>query len=192
MNEKDKQIVKDSLDVVVSTIPGLNIAWGLSKALYGAGLKLRQKKALEWIEMVKDNPSVFTEAILKNKTFQDGFVYALERYIREKSEEKRKYMKSIFLGFAQATNQTEFEIERILHVLNILNTEDIEVLKDIDVTKDQFHQVYENTKEKNENIYNLVSVGILMSDYQSRIGPIAAPFVKITKFGREFVKYLKE
>ena len=28
-------------DEIASKIPGLNIAWGLSKALHGAGLKLR-------------------------------------------------------------------------------------------------------------------------------------------------------
>lgn len=87
-NEKNKQIIKDSAlviaDQIASTLPGLNIAWNLSKALYGAGLKLREQRALEWVEMVRDHPSAFTELILKDAKFQDGFVYALERYIREK------------------------------------------------------------------------------------------------------------
>ena len=48
MDEQDKQIVKDSLDTLVSAVPGLNVAWGLSKAIYGAGLKLRYARALEW------------------------------------------------------------------------------------------------------------------------------------------------
>lgn len=191
MDKKDKQILKDSLDVVVSAIPGLNVAWGLSKALYGAGLKLRQQRALEWVEMVRDNPSFFTELILRNEDFQDGFVYALERYIREKNEEKRKYMKSIFLGFVGSDTQNNFELERMYHVLSILSHDDLVVLRDVDVNKPDFYQIYEQTKEKNENIYNLVNAGILMSDYQSRIGPIAAPFVKATEFGKEFVKYLR-
>ena len=191
MQSKDRQIVKDSLDAIISIIPGLNIAWGLSKALYGAGLKLRQQRALEWVEMVRDNPSSFTEIILKNEKFQDGFVYALERYIREKNEEKRKYMKSIFLGFANSAMSDNFELERMYHVLSILSPEDLVVLRDIDVNKNDFHQVYEQTKEKNESIYNLVNAGILMSDYQSRVGPIAAPFIKATEFGKEFIKHLR-
>lgn len=191
MNEKDKQIIKDSVDAVVSSIPGLNVAWELSKALYGAGLKLRQQRAFEWVEMVRDNPSAFTEIVLKSDNFQDGFVYALECYIREKNENKRKYMRSIFLGFTQSEIQDSFEIERMYHVLSILSVDDLMVLKDVDVYRTDFHQIYEQTKDKNENIYNLVSVGILMSDYQSRIGPIAAPFVKVTEFGKKFSKYLK-
>ena len=51
MNKKDTQIIKDSIDIVISNIPGLSIAWGLSRALYGAGLKLREQKALEWVEI---------------------------------------------------------------------------------------------------------------------------------------------
>lgn len=131
MNEKDKQILKDSAlvvaDQIASTLPGLNIAWGLSKALYGAGLKLREQRALEWVEMVRDNPSAFTESILQDAKFQDGFVYALERYIREKNENKRTAMKEIFLDFALSSNQDQFELERMYHVISILNLKDIAV-----------------------------------------------------------------
>lgn len=195
MHGKDKQILKDSAlviaDQIASALPGLNIAWGLSKALYGAGLKLREQRALEWVEMVRDNPSAFTETILQDAKFQDGFVYALERYIREKNENKRVAMRAIFLGFAESTIQDRFELERMYHVLSILNPEDMLILKDVDVGRTDFHQVYENTMDKNENVYNLVNAGILMSDYSSRIGPIAAPFVKATTFGKEFIKFLK-
>jgi hypothetical protein len=195
MNEKDKQILKDSAlvvaDQIASTLPGLNIAWGLSKALYGAGLKLREQRALEWVEMVRDNPSAFTESILQDVQFQDGFVYALERYIREKNENKRTAMKEIFLDFALSSNQDRFELERMYHVISILNLKDIAVLKDVNVTRDDFHQVYEQTADRNENVYNLVNAGILMSDYSSRIGPIAAPFIKVTEFGKDFIKFLK-
>ncbi len=195
MNERDKQILKDSAlviaDQIASTLPGLNIAWGLSKALYGAGLKLREQRALEWVEMVRDNPSAFTETILQDPKFQDGFVYALERYIREKNEEKRNAMRAIFLGFAQSSNQDRFELERMYHVLSILNTTDFLVLKDVNVSRTDFHQVYEQTTDKNESIYDLVNAGILMSDYSSRVGPISAPFVKVTEFGKDFIKYLR-
>ena len=195
MNEKDKQILKDSAlvvaDQIASTLPGLNIAWGLSKALYGAGLKLREQRALEWVEMVRDNPSAFTELILQDAKFQDGFVYALERYIREKNENKRIAMKAIFLDFALSSNQDQFELERMYHVISILNLKDIAVLKDVNVMRDDFHQVYEQTADRNENVYNLVNAGILMSDYSSRIGPIAAPFIKVTEFGKDFIRFLK-
>lgn len=196
MNEKDKQLIKDSAIVIAdcfaSLQPGLNIAWALSKSLYGSSLKLREKKALEWVEMVRENPSIFVESILNDTKFQDGFVYALECYIREKNEKKRKAMKKIFIGFTQSTDKDEFELERMYHVITILNPKDFIVLKDVSVHRVDFHQIYEQDKDKNEFIYDLISAGILVSDYSSRVGPIAAPFVKVTKFGREFIKYLKQ
>lgn len=196
MNKKDKQIIKESAmvvaDQIASNLPGLNIAWGLSKALYGAGLKLREQRALEWVEMVRDNPSVFAEDILKDTAFQDGFVYALENFIKERSGKKRDIMKKVFLDYARSTDRENFELERFYGVLDLLNYEDIRVLRDIDTEREDFHQVYEGTKDKNENIYNLVNVGILMSDYSSRIGPIAAPFIKITRFGNAFVRHLTD
>ncbi len=155
-------------------------------------MKIRQQKVLEWVEMVRDNPSIFTKEILESRQFQDGFVYALERYIRERNESKRKIMKNIFLGFVGVNSEDNFELERMYHVLSILSIDDLLVLKNVDITRDEFHQIYEETKEKNENIYNLISTGILISDYSSRIGPIAAPFVKITKFGKEFIKYVEK
>lgn len=195
MKEKDKQIAKDSAIVIaegiVSAVPGLNIAWGLSKALLGAGMKLRQEKALEWVEMVKDNPSIFTEKILQDKHFQDGFVFGLEKYIRERSEEKRRIMKDTFLGFTEDKDKELFELEKMYHVLNILDVDDLLVLRDIDIDRDDFHQIYKEKPDKNENIHNLINVGILIPDYSSRLGSIASPYVNVTDFGKIFIKFIK-
>ena len=176
MREKDKQIVKDSAmvvaDSIVSSIPGLNIPWNLSKSLYGAGMELRQKRALEWVEMARDNPSVFAEEILRNEQFQDGFVFAFERYIRERSEEKRKIMEKAFLGFAENKDKEKFELEKIY------------------VGRDDYHQIYKEKPDKNENIQNLINAGILIADHSSRLGSIAAPFVNVTDFGKSFIKFI--
>ena len=199
MNEENKQTLKDSAlviaDQITSNIPGLNIAWGLSKALFSAGLKLRQQKALEWVEMVRDNPKIFTRGLLEQEEFQDGFVYALERYIREKNENKREIMKNIFLGFTKSNKKEDFEIERMYHVLNILNDADLRLLKNVNVNKKEFHQIFPDLtyqEDENENTYNLISAGILASDYSSRMGPVRAPFIKITRFGADFIDYLKK
>lgn len=195
MKEKDKKILKKSAlviaDQIASNIPALNIAWGLSKALLGAGMELRQQRALEWVEMVRSNPSIFIEEILKDEKFQDGFVFALEEYIRERDEKKRRLMKKIFLGFAEEKDKERSELEKMYRVLGILNTDDLLVLKDINIEKDDFHQIYKEKKDKNENIHNLINAGILVPDYSSRLGSIASPYVNITDFGKSFIKFIK-
>ncbi len=79
MKRKDKILLKKSaentLDAVISLVPGLNIAWGLAKACYGAGIELRKDRALEFVESIRKNPQIFSEKLLRNQEFVDGFVY---------------------------------------------------------------------------------------------------------------------
>jgi len=199
MNDKDKQLLKDSAlvvaDQIVSNIPALNVAWGLSKALFGAGLKLRQKRALEWVEMIRDNPGVFTQKLLRQEEFQDGFVYALERYLIERNEEKRRIFRNIFWGFAEAENKEKFPLEKFTHTLSQLSELDITVLRDVNPEeKGQNYQVYGENFNRIENIHNLINLGILLDTTGSRIGynpEKSPPFVKTSLFGKEFTKYIK-
>jgi hypothetical protein len=195
MQEKDAKLLQSSAlvvaDQIVSHIPALNIAWGLSKALYESGMKLRQQKALEWVEMVRDNPHTFTKELLENIEFQDGFVCALEKYLTERNESKRKTFRTIFLGYADSDHREAFPLEKYIHTLSQLTEEDILTLRDVDVARDDTnYQVYGNNDQKITNIYNLINLGILHTDPSSRMGPILAPFVWLSDFGKEFRKYI--
>ncbi|MCA9386383.1 hypothetical protein KC717_07100, partial [Candidatus Dojkabacteria bacterium] len=127
MDDKSKQIIKDSAlvvaDQIASIIPGLNIAWGLSKSLYGASLKLRQDRALEWVEMVQANPDIFNEQVLQSEDFQDAFVYSFEKYITERNKMKRQIIKNIFLGYSQSSDLKGFELERMTGLLSLVSFE---------------------------------------------------------------------
>lgn len=135
MNSKDKKILKEAslvvADEIVSKIPALNIAWGLCKSLHGAGMKVRQDRALEWVEMIRSNPAIFTKQILSNENFQEGFILLFENYVRERNEEKRKIYKKIFLGFAKTKNYTIYPIEAYQNVVSQLTTGEIVNLKEI-------------------------------------------------------------
>lgn len=213
MKDGDKILTKDIAlivaDEIVSQIPLLNIPWKLSKALYGVGLKLRQERALAWVEMVRDNPSIFIESILIDENFQDGFVYSLENFIRERSEEKRSIIKKVFLGFAESDMKETFPIEKMFHSLNQLSLGDINVLRDILINEatafnksksttsgeedtSLLYQIYGNTNKNRENIYNLINLGILIDETGSRLGHHFAPMVSLSGFGIEFIKYIKE
>jgi hypothetical protein len=197
MNNKDKQLAKDSIiviaDQIASNVPGLNIAWGLSKALCGAGMKLRQEKALEWVEMIQAHPEIFTEQLLNEENFQDGFVFALEKYLTERNSEKRSYSRNVFLGYSKIENRDDFPIEKLIHTLSQLNEKDILVLKDVDISRnDKNYQIYGDTDKNITNIFNLITAGVLHNDPTSRVGPIAGPFIWVSDFGKEFVKYLTQ
>ncbi|MDD3006248.1 MAG: hypothetical protein PHX30_01555 [Candidatus Pacebacteria bacterium] len=193
MDEKDQIILEDSIHAILSNIPGLNIAWGLSTALYGSALKLRQKKVLEWVEMVRDNPNIFVTDLLQNEFFQDGFAYSLEKYVVERNEEKRKYFRNIFLGFSSSNDMQNFPLEKFVHTLSQLGKVDVTVLGDVNIMQqDSEYQIYGNENHKLIYIYNLINLGILSTSPTTRYGPIHAPFVRVSAFGGEFIKYIKD
>ena len=81
------------------------------------------------------------------------------------------------------------------YVLSILNNDDLRLLRNVDENKKEFYQVFPDITDQediNENTYNLISAGILISDYSSRLGPVRAPFIKITRFGKDFIDYLEK
>ena len=100
-------------------------------------------------------------------------------------------MKDTFLGFTEDKDKEVFELEKMYHVLNMLDVDDLLVLRDIDIDRDDFHQIYKEKPDKNENIHNLINVGILIPDYSSRLGSIASPYVNVTDFGKIFIKFIK-
>lgn len=197
--EKDKILVKDSglvfADAIVSSIPGLNIPWNLSKAFFEAGMKLRSKKAIEWVEMVRNNPSHFPCELWSNEKFQDGFVVAFEKYLVERNEEKRRIFRNIFLGFAETDDKIGFPLEKLTHTLTQLSELDIEVLSDVklDIYGENY-QIYGNNETRIDNVYNLINLGILINTTGTRGGvdPKNSPFVKISSFGRIYIKYILE
>lgn len=197
MQNKDKKIIKKSalvvVDQIASNIPGLNIVLGLSKALFGAGMELRQERVLEFVEMIQKNPNIFIKEILNDKNFQDGFVYSLEKYIRERNKEKRRVLRNIFLGFTKSEYKKTYPLEKMIHTTTQLSESDIKVLKDVDVTKtnDKNYQIYGNNDRSLESIFNLINLGILLNDTGSRVGPVNSPFINISEFGRKYIEYLK-
>lgn len=199
MNDKDKTIIKEvvvgAADGVVNTLeailPGVSIPYNMAKALFGAGMKLRQQRVLEWVEMIRDNPNVFTKEIVEQSAFQDAFVVALEKYLIERNEEKRKYFRNIFLGYASSNNPDQFPLEKYIHTLSQFSVEDLLTLRDVDHNRqDKNYQIYGNEATKITNIFNLIFLGILHQDPSSRLGPVNAPFVWISEFGREFIKFI--
>jgi hypothetical protein len=59
---------------------------------------------------------------MKTEEFQDGFVYALEKYIRERNTKKRIIAQRIFLGFATSEDKSRFDLERYYEILSKIST----------------------------------------------------------------------
>lgn len=188
--------IVSSIDLNFQTKTGIQIspfgiAWGLAKSLFGNAMQIRSDKATEWVEMVQKHSDVFTKELLENPVFQDAFVMALEKYLIERTETKRSYFRKIFLGFSTSNNLNDYPLEKYIHTLSQLNTEDILTLKDVDPSRqDKNYQVYGNQSKRITNIFNLIFLGILHQDPSSRLGPVDSPFVWMSEFGKEFTNFI--
>ncbi|MDZ7744605.1 MAG: hypothetical protein U5K77_02480 [Candidatus Saccharibacteria bacterium] len=115
-SKSDKNLLKRSgfalIDSTASVLPGLAQAWALSKALFGNALQLRQQRALEWVEAISNNPTIFNERLVNSDEFQDGFVVALEDYIKLRDFLKRRVALKAFEEFAACDDKVEFPLER--------------------------------------------------------------------------------
>ncbi len=139
--KRNLRVAKTSTIVVVDNLvsaidnsinggqPLLGTSWSLLKGIYGASVELRQERAIEFIEMIRDNPSIFTKEVLATEEFQDGFVYTFQKYLNERIAKKRKIIKEVFFGFSSSTLKQDFKLERLLFTLEQLSLEDIEVIK---------------------------------------------------------------
>jgi hypothetical protein len=110
--QSDPNLIKRAIDAGLSSTPGLSIAWAVCKALYGNALELRQQRALEWVEMIRGNPAVFSKEVLESVEFQDGFIVALEDYLKLRALLKRAMARKIFTEFTRAKDKEQFELER--------------------------------------------------------------------------------
>ena len=183
-----------SVDIfVATTTPWLLPAWALVKALYGNALELRQKRAIEFIELIRDNPTVFNKQLLQSEDFQDAFAWSFEKYLIQRLQYKRIIMQQVFLGFAKA-NKPEFPIERIYTVIENLTFLDVAVFK-MALTKatqnpDKSFQVRGNTKKRLTEISTLIYQGLLIEERMARMDSVWSPYVTISEFGHQFAQFI--
>jgi len=178
---------------IASINPGLAAIFATCQAFIGLGMNLRQDRVIEWAEWMMEHPENLTDDVVNSPGFKEGCIFYLEQYLRERNEKRRAVMRKIFLGFAQSKDKNNFPLERYYHALSQLSSADIDVLKNVDIKRDDSnYQIFGNTIISLISIQTLIQLGLLLTDTESRIGPVLAPFVKISPFGKDFISFLVE
>ena len=172
--------------------------WGMALyaviGLYGVYLAFRQDELNELLVFFKDHPDEFRQEIVESEEFRKGFIRFFDNYVKERLNSKRTILRNILLGFANSENINAFALEKYAHTLSQLSELDVETLREVKTEETgKNYQVYGGNFNRIDNIYNLISLGLLIDTTDDRVGhnPLNSPFVKPTAFCREFVKYLK-
>lgn len=201
-------VAVDALAAAVdSRLGGLPLpsgAWGLAKALIGNGLAIRSQKALEWVEMINESPSVFTKQLLETSEFQDAFVVSLENYIKERSDKKRSLLRAVFKGYASAKDPEAFPLERFNTITVELSLYDgqvfIEIIRLRNKLKIHNFQPFQRPNGAPScigSVFHLISLGLLIQDVQGEYlklkgEGITPPFFFVSHLGEEYLKYILE
>jgi len=170
-----------SADTLALSVAGLSFAWALSKALLGSAMKLRQQTALEWVEMIRDNPSIFTREILETKDFQYGFIVAFEDYLKIRSDLKRAMARKIFKGFATSSDKEHFYLEAYNQALRTISSEAIELLGYIN---SELREKQHKSVQKELELYDLKNTQFT----KAQLLEIITPRHPLSIFFEEYVK----
>jgi hypothetical protein len=178
--EEVNSITADEVvDAIATSVPGINIAYKLTKAYLGRGMKFREQRVLEWVEFVRDNLGEFSKQLFDNEQFQDSFVILTEGYIRERAQYKREIYQQILLGLTKISSKEleKYQIERMILItnqisfeaLNLLSFIKLELLKKIELDiQEQLKKFIDRDGVEGIRLENITRSRIIISDYISK------------------------
>lgn len=89
------------------------LAFYAATGLYGIYMAYNQEEVNEIIEFIKEHPQEFREEKVKSKEFEKVFLLFFEQYLKQRTEEKKKVLKNILLGYTLTGNKADYELERL-------------------------------------------------------------------------------
>lgn len=192
-----------ALTGLASTVhPAFGVAVGMAAALFGPAIERRQKRAEQLIRFVQDGIDKFPSDVFENKVFEDGFVFLLEKHIRERNEDKRLILQQVLLGYANAPDLLDYPLEEMTDLVSRIRMSDAYVLGNalreearLGIKEDGRRSSF-MLKEDPNAVSRLIYFGLLHED-RAKSGPQIRDYddknflyVWISPTGREFAHYL--
>lgn len=126
----------------IATNPVLAASLGLAATALGGVIIYRQERFNSTIRGIMDNPSVFTDKVLKSQDFQDGLVVHLDAIFKLRGEKKLDYAQRIFFDFAKSDSIPTYPLERYDDTLSKLSAAGIRFLGFIDTEIPRIKEEY--------------------------------------------------
>lgn len=178
--------------------PKLGVILSMAAAYFGPALERRHERAADLIEFVNQHISEFSETTLGDEVFQDGFVYLIEQYTRERNADKRIILQQILLGYARASGLLDFPLEEMTELVRRIRMSDVSVLREAlqeEVQQDSSDGSFMLRQDPNA-VSRLIYFGLLHED-RTKNGPAIREqsdknflYVWVSPVGRQFADYL--
>jgi hypothetical protein len=187
------------MGIASSINPALGVAVGMAAALFGPAIERRRDRAGQLIQFVKDNINEFSNTVLEDDVFQDGFVFLLEKHIRERNENKRTILQQILLGYCNASDLLEFPLEEMADLVSRIRMSDVAIFREViksELTLMDGRNPSFMARQDPNSVSRLIYFGLLYEDREKN-GPRVREhddknflYVWVTPTGRKFVEYL--
>jgi hypothetical protein len=188
--------------IATSVSVGLGVAVGMAAALFGPAIERRRDRAEQLVKFVQDNISEISTEVLDDKVFQDGFVFLLEKYIRERTDDKRLILQRILLGYIHAPDLLDYPLEEMSDLVSRIRMSDMEVFRQAlneearrGIKQDGRRFSYMLREDPNA-VSRLIYFGLLHED-RAKSGPQIREYddknflyVWVSPAGRMFAEYL--
>lgn len=192
--------------IATAVHPALGVAVGLAGAYFGPAMERRHDRVKELVLYVQQYIDDFNPQILEDEMFQDGFVLLMEKYIRERNEQKRLILQRVLRGYIQAPSLLDYPLEEMADLVSRLRLKDVETFRKAlqqaaEAGRSQSLSTYEGAKpfllrEDPYSVSRLVYFGLLYED-RTRNGVEIREHkdqyylhVWLSPAGREFARYL--
>jgi hypothetical protein len=183
--------------------PLLGVAVGIAAALFGPAIERRQDRAEDLILYIQEHIADFTPQVLEDKKFQDGFVLLMEKYIRERNDDKRVILQHILKGYIHAPNLLEYPLEEMAELVSRIRMSDVAILRNAFEEESRDASANPNNDPKSfmlredpNAVSRLIYFGLLHED-RTKSGPVIREYdqknylyVWVSPAGREFAKHL--
>jgi hypothetical protein len=110
------------VDEAISNFPGVNLIWAFYKGGSESVNELSYIRTHEFLSLLEQNKDIFlNENLLENEDFLTGLGITYEKFLRQRSQEKRALIKEIFLEFSKSKHKKSFDLERSYAVVEIIS-----------------------------------------------------------------------
>lgn len=187
-------------DIVLSLSPWINIVWGAMKNAIEWTQNVRILRWLEFFEWLTSEK--FQKELLESEQAMDWLAICFESYFKQRNKNKREYIRNIFNWFINLNDEEKenFELEKILDVLNKITLEEIKMLKILDQTW-KYYLLPSSIKEyeciKHLSLYWIVNIQqeienpLMRKDWQNSNNEVKVKEKSIiSMFGNKFLYYI--
>ncbi|MCX6807354.1 MAG: hypothetical protein NTZ80_00900 [Patescibacteria group bacterium] len=119
---KASGILTGAVGGILSCNPVSGFCWSIWKEGQDAKWKYRVEEFMDYVS------KGLSADLLKDEQFQDGLAHLFKAFVQQRHKEKREYIKNIFTHFSYANDKANFELERLIDIVEKISINQVMIL----------------------------------------------------------------